>query len=254
MNTQAHEAGAPVLVLANSLSATQEMWFGQVPSWSGRHRVISFNYAGHGPATETSLPPVDTIAGMGQALIARLDQMGVQQFDFVGLSLGGMLGLHLASEYPDRVHRLVAANCRYWNNPEGQKQWDLRIQAVREGGMQAIAQGTLERWFTAGFRDAEPDTVARMRDMILQCDVEGYALAATAVRNLDLRDQLANIRCPVLLLTGDQDVAAPADHMQEIANMVANASLHVFDDCAHISNIEHPKAFLERVQEHLGSR
>lgn len=250
MNTQSHDARSPVLVLANSLSATQDMWYRQIPTWSERHRIISCNYAGHGPVTDASLPPHDNIADMGQALITRLDKLGVEQFDFVGLSLGGMLGLHLASRYPDRVRRLVAANCRYWNNSQGQEQWDQRIKTVREKGMQAIAEGTLERWFTAAFRQAEPDTMARVQEMILGCDVEGYAAAATAVRNLDLREQLAQIRCPVLL-TGDQDIAAPADHMQEIQQRVSNAKLHVFDHCAHISNIEHPKEFLEQVQGHL---
>ena len=251
MNIQSPDAGTPVLVLANSLSATHDMWYRQIPAWSESRRIVSCNYAGHGPDTDASLPPHDSIEGMGEALISRMDKLGVEHFDFVGLSLGGMLGLHMASRYPDRVRRLVAANCRYWNNAEGQKQWDLRIQAVREGGLEAIVEGTLERWFTAGFRDVEPDTVARMRDMILECDVDGYALAATAVRNLDLREQLPQIRCPVLLLTGDQDVAAPAEHMQEIAELVPDAKLHVFDHCAHVSNIEHPKEFLEHVQAHL---
>ena len=239
----------PVLVLANSLSATQDMWTFQLPAWAEQHRVICLNYAGHGATA--SLPPSDDIAGIGAALIEKLDQQGVNQFDFVGLSLGGMLGLHLAARYPDRVRRLVAANCRYWNNPEGQQQWDQRIQAVRDGGMNAIAQGTLERWLTSEFRQAHPDIVERVRAMILEITVEGYSKAATAVRNLDLRQQLPSIQCPVLLLTGDQDVAAPATHMQEIADLIPNARLHVFEHCAHVSCIEHATDFYQQVQQHL---
>lgn len=249
MSTGSNNGGMPVLVLANSLSATQDMWSHQVPEWSRHYRVICFNYAGHGPTA--SLPAHDNISGMGQALIAKLDQEGVGQFDFVGLSLGGMLGLHLAAHYPDRVRRLVAANCRYWNDADGRQQWDQRIQAVRDGGMQVVADGTLERWFTPEFRQAQPDTVDRVRTMILGTSVEGYAMAATAVRNLDLREQLSGIRCPVLLLTGDQDVAAPASHMQEIAERVPDAKLHVFDHCAHISSMEHPSAFMKQVSQHL---
>lgn len=251
MGTHPNDAGAPVLVLANSLASTQDMWRPQIPAWSEHYRVVCYNYAGHGPATESTLPPHDDIAGMAAALLARLDRQGVEQFDFVGLSLGGMLGLHLASRHPNRVRRLVAANCRYWNNADGRQQWDQRIQAVRDGGMQAIADGTLERWFTARFRDAQPDTFSLMRDMMLGTSPEGYAMAATAVRNLDLREQLADIRCPVLLLTGDQDAAAPAAHMREMAELVPDARLHVFEHCAHISNVEHADAFLEQVQRHL---
>lgn len=251
MNTHALNADAPVLVLANSLSATQDMWQRQVPEWSKQYRVVCYNYFGHGANPDACLPENDSVAGMGEALIAKLDAQGVDQFDFVGLSLGGMLGLHMASRYPQRVRRLVAANCRYWNGAEGRQQWDQRIQVVRDNGLQAIADGTLERWFTAEFHKAEPDTVKRTRDMILSADIEGYAMAATAVRNLDLREQLAGIQCPVLLLTGDEDVAAPAAHMQEIADLVPGARLHVFEHCAHVSNIEHPEAFLEQIAQHL---
>lgn len=251
MNTLSTDPSAPVLVLANSLCATQDMWREQMPEWSRKYRVLCFNYAGHGPQTDLSLPARDSISGMGEALMAQLDKHGVEQFDFVGLSLGGMLGLHLAARHPDRMRRLVAANCRYWFDAAGRQQWDQRIHAVREGGIAAIADGTLERWFTHEFRSGQADAVARVRQMILGTSAEGYAAAATAVRDLDLRPQLSDIRCPVLLMTGDQDVAAPAAHMQELVAALPQARLHVFERCAHLSCLEHPDDFLGQVREHL---
>lgn len=239
------------LVFANSLSATREMWRPQLKHWSSQCNVVGFNYAGHGADASEQLPAADSIAGIADALLAKLDEQGVETFDFVGLSLGGMLGLHIASRYPHRVRRLVAANCRYWVGDEGKPQWDQRINAVRQGGTDAIVDGTLERWFTAPFREQHADAVEQVRNMILGTSTDGYIQAATAVRNLDLRDQIGNITCPVLLLTGDQDAAAPADHMAEITKRVPSARLHVIENCAHLSNIEHPDAFRALVDEHL---
>ncbi|CAM5205252.1 Pimeloyl-ACP methyl ester carboxylesterase OS=Castellaniella defragrans OX=75697 GN=HNR28_001898 PE=4 SV=1 [Castellaniella defragrans] len=242
----------PTLVLANSLGATSEMWRDLIPVWSRHYRILQVHYAGHGPSTPESLPACDSITAMGDALLARLDAEGVRQFDYIGLSLGGTLGLDLASRHSSRVRRLVAANCRFWAGADGQSRWNQTIQRVREHGLEAIVEGTLERWLTSPFRAEHPDVVERLRRMILGTSREGYAHAATAVRDIDLRAQLEEIRSPVLLLTGDQDLAAPASHLQDLASHLSGATLRVFPHCAHLSCIEQTAAFRDAVHEHLG--
>lgn len=227
------------------------MWRAQFEHWSAQYNMIGFNYAGHGVDSSEQLPSANNIEGIADALLAKLNEQGIETFDFIGLSLGGMVGLHIASRHPDRVRRLVAANCRYWVGDEARPQWDQRIDAVKQGGTEAIADGTLERWFTAPFRERHADAVGQVKDMILGTSTDGYVQAATAVRNLDLRDEVADITCPVLLLTGDQDAAAPADHMAEITQRAPSARLHVIENCAHLSNIEHPDRFNALVDEHL---
>lgn len=253
MRTAQSGKPAPVLVLGNSLCATRDIWRELVPSWESHYHVVCHGYAGHGPADGASLPACDSIQALGEALIDRLDADGIDRFDYIGLSLGGSLGLHLASCYPDRVRRLVAANCRYEAGEAGRQQWGQRIGQVRSNGVAPIVDGTLSRWLTEPFRQRHPEVTERLGAMIRGTSIEGFMAAATAVRDLDLGDELSRIRCPVLLLTGDQDEAAPVNHMREIARRISGARLHTFDHCAHISCIEQAAGFANQVLGHFKS-
>jgi 3-oxoadipate enol-lactonase len=248
MNTKEHQ---PVLVLANSLAASQDMWRELAQTWGQQYRLVRLDYAGHGEQGPDSLGFHDTLQGMGDEFIQRMDEQGTQAFDFIGLSLGGMLGLDVASRYPKRIKRLVAANCRYWQAPEAQTQWDERIEKVKKEGMAAILAPTLERWFTESFRAENPALMERVGNMILSTSAEGYAAAATAVRNADLRPQVAQIECPVLLITGDEDLAAPAPHLEELQSSIPTTTLTVLTPCAHISSMEHADEFQQLVKQHL---
>jgi 3-oxoadipate enol-lactonase len=237
------EPDKPVLVLANSLAATSAMWDEQSAAWRGQWRLVRFDYAGHGDpeAADGSAAPA-TIDGIAEAVLALLDSLGVQQFSFVGLSLGGMLGLRLAAAAPDRVQRIVVANCRYHQTPELEQQWTDRIAAVRAGGMEAISAVTVERWLTQAYRQQRPDQAAKIGAMIRSTSKDGYAAAASAVRDFDARPWLERIKCPVLVISGAQDGAAPTAHLGVLASQLGAQHL-VLDPCAHLSCIEQADAF-----------
>lgn len=239
------EPGRPVLVLANSLAATSAMWDAQSSAWRGQWRLVRFDYAGHGSteAADGSQAPA-TIDGIASDLLALLDSIGVQRFSFVGLSLGGMLGLRLAASVPDRLERALIANCRYHQTPPLEQQWTDRIAAVRAGGMEAIAAVTVERWLTEPYRQRRPDQAARIGAMIRSTSKAGYAAAAAAVRDFDARPWLDRIRCPVLVISGAQDGAAPTDHLGVLAAQLGAQHL-VLDPCAHLSCIEQADAFTQ---------
>lgn len=242
-------AGLPVLVLANSLAATSAMWEAQCADWGKRWRLVRFDYAGHGDPAFAGTAPA-TVDGIGRDLLGLLDAADIRRFSFVGLSLGGMLGLHLAAAVPDRVERLVAANCRYHQTAALEQQWNDRIAAVRAGGMEAIAATTVERWLTEGFRSSHPDQADRIGAMIRSTSRDGYAAAAQAVRDCDARPWLDRIRCPVLLISGAQDGAAPADHMALLATALGAQHL-TLDPCAHLSCVEQAQAFTDGAGDFL---
>ncbi|MGH8309571.1 MAG: 3-oxoadipate enol-lactonase, partial [Steroidobacteraceae bacterium] len=192
---------APVVVLSNSLGTSHGMWDAQLPSLARHFRVLRYDTRGHG-ASDVPPGPYD-MAALGRDVLGLLDTAGIQRASFCGLSLGGMTGMWLAAHAPERVDRLVLCNTSsYMGAPEA---WNTRIDAVRRGGMAAITEGVIERWFTSEFRAAEPAAVERIRQMLLTTSPEGYVACAAAVRDMDLRDDLTSISAPTLVVSGTRD-------------------------------------------------
>lgn len=229
----------PVVVLANSLAATRDMWSSQVAAWGLRQRIVRFDYAGHGGTSDTDAPT--TIEGIASRLLAALDAQGIGAFRFVGLSLGGLVGLQLAATVPQRVERLVVANSRWYQTDETRAAWPGRIAAVRAQGTVAVADATLERWFTPACRAAAPEQMAAVRAMILETTAAGYVAAASAVRDFDGRPLLPAVRCPALVVSGTHDAGAPPAHLQELAQAIG--ARHLEMACAHLSSIERADEF-----------
>ena len=239
----------PVLVIANSLAATSAMWDTQCEEWRQHWRLARFEYAGHN-APDFAGPAEDTIESIGASLLSLLDESGSDKFSFIGLSLGGMLGLQLAAMAPDRVVRLVVANCRFYQTAPLQQQWDERIAAVQKGGMEAIADATVERWLSADFSARNSGQAKDVRAMICRTSRQGYAAAATAVRNFDARSYLRLIACPVLVISGAQDGAAPTAHLAELTSELG-AQLLELDPCAHLSSVECADTFTTETSNFL---
>lgn len=235
----------PALVLGNSLGAGVGMWAAQLPVWREDFRVIQFDYPGHnGTRNVPGATPTADI--WGACLLEQLDQAGVEDFFYVGVSLGGMLGLRLAALAPARVRRLVFSNARYWQAEAGREQWNARIEQVNQGREQAMAQiasETILRWLSPDFRTHNPEIAAGLQRTLADTVPEGYIAGATVVRDYDARDLLGLVQCPILLTAGSEDVAAPADHVRELGQRLSFAQLRVISGSAHLSNVDSAQAY-----------
>ena len=173
-----------------------------------------------------------------------LDALKIARAHFCGLSLGGMTGMWLAVHAPERIERLVLANTTAKiGAPEAYNQ---RIENVRKGGMAAVADTVLERWFTAGFRARSPEPVGRLREMLIATPVEGYASCCAAVRDMDQRDAIGGIRHATLIIAGTHDAATPPADGRGMAERIRGAR-YVELDAAHISNVEAAERFTAEV-------
>jgi 3-oxoadipate enol-lactonase len=230
--------GAPVVVLSNSLGTNLSMWDAQIPSLSARFRVMRYDTRGHGSSvvSQGGYGP-DTL---GRDVLGLLDALNITRVHFCGLSMGGAVGMWLALNAPERIDRLVLADtaARFGTA----EKWNARIDAVRKGGLGAIADGVLEGWFTSRFRERAPDAVARLRQMLLAAPVEGYLASCAAVRNVDLRSEIGRIACPTLVIVGTHDVPTPPAEGRALAERIAGAR-YVELDAAHISNVEAAERF-----------
>ncbi|MCA3747606.1 MAG: 3-oxoadipate enol-lactonase [Rubrobacter sp.] len=241
------EEDAPVLVLSSSLGTTHRMWDPQAPALRERFRLVRYDHRGHGGSP---VPPGPySIAELGRDVLATLDRLGVERFSFCGLSLGGMVGMWLASEVPERVERLVLCCTAAVLGPR--ELWDERAQVARSEGMDALVEGVVERWFTPAFRERRPEVVERAKRMLRETPPEGYAGCCEAIREMDLRDRLGRIRAATLVISAADDPATPPEYGESLREAIPDARMVVIEDAAHLANIEQPEAFTEALLEHL---
>jgi 3-oxoadipate enol-lactonase len=239
-------ASAPALVLAHALGTQHEMWARQRALFARHFRVVSYDLRGHG-ASEVRRGPYD-MALLGRDLLRLLDMLGLARVNFLGLSLGGMIGTWFAAHAPERVQRLVLCNTSALM--PGAEAWNARIETARREGMAALVGPTLERWFTPRFHAADPAAVDRIRTMLLATPPTGYAACCAAVRDMDHRRLLARIAAPTLVIAGTHDPSTPVAHAQVIAHEVPGARL-VELNAAHLSNVEAAEPFNAAVLDFL---
>ena len=239
---------APAVFLAPSLGTTWEMWDELADRLSSTYRVVRFDTRGHGRSPVPAGPW--TVEDLADDVLALADDLGVQRFGFVGLSLGGAIGQLLALRSPSRL-TAVALCCTVptFGDPAT---WVERASLVRSQGMAVLAEPTKGRWFTAGFRAEHPDRVDRMIAMITAVDPEGYASCCEALAGFDVRDRLGDITTPTRVVAGAQDPVATVAGCEQLAAAVPGADLVVIEDASHIANVAQPEAFHRAVAEHLG--
>ena len=239
-------AEGPVLLLINSIASTRELWARQVPAFTSRHRVIRYDARGHG---RSSAPAGDyTVEQLGRDALAILDDAGAGTAHVCGISLGGLTAQWLAVHAGQRVRSLIVANTAARIGTA--ESWTERMALVREQGMSAVAEMTIPRWFSPEFRERDPDTVRTFRTMIQACPVSGYLGCCAALRDADLREAIAAIRCPTLVIAADGDATTPADGLAFIRDRVPGAGM-VTMPSRHLSNIECAEAFTSSVLDFL---
>jgi 3-oxoadipate enol-lactonase len=239
--------GAPVLVLSNSLGTDQGMWDEQLPSLAEHFRMLRYDQRGHG---RSPAPPGPyTIAELGGDALGLLDRLGLERVSFCGVSIGGMTGMWLAINAPERVERLAVC-CTSAHLPPRQN-WTDRAATVRAQGMEAVEEAQLERWFTPTLAELYPEVVERTRRTLLETPPEGYASCCEAIGSCDLRAELGSIRAPMLVLAARDDPATPPEHGRLIADAVGGAQFVMLERARHLAAVERPEEFARAVLGHL---
>jgi 3-oxoadipate enol-lactonase len=237
----------PVLVLANSLGTTQQLWEQQLPTLAQRFRVLTYDHPGHG---DSGLPESPcTVEAFAEGVLEQLDALAVERVSFCGTSIGGMVGIALALRAPERLERLIlSCTSAYIRLPEG---WMERARLVRTEGVEAVADTVVARWFTPELGREAPETVARFRAMLVSTPPEGYARCCEALAAWDARERVPAISVPTLVIAGAEDRATPIEHSELLASHIRGARLTVLTRAAHLANVEQAEAFTGAVLEHL---
>ena len=241
------DARLPVLLLSNSIATDHRMWDNVVPDLSKVRRVLRYDTRGHGASGAPQ--GAYSLDMLGRDVLELLDHLGIETFDFCGLSLGGMVGQWLGVRAGERIDRLILSNTSPYLGPAGQ--WDELIAGLeRDGDMNAMAEVFLGNWFPPAFRDAHHGMVDAFRRTILATPPHGLAGCFAAVRDMDLRRSNKLIRTSTLVVGGDHDSVTLPAHSREIAGAIPGAGLVLLPG-VHILNVELPDAFQDLVRAFL---
>ena len=240
-------AGRPVLILSHSISTDHAMWDLQVDGLLPHFQILRYDIRGHG-ATEATAGEY-SIEMLGNDILALADALEISRFAFCGLSLGGAIGQWVAAHTPERVTHLVLANTSPQFVPR--TNWETRMAAVLKGGMPAVVDMAMQRFFSPDTLAKQSPYVASMRSVFLGTDPVGYLGCCAALRDVNHGDILKLIKTPTLVISGDRDVATPwTGHGERLAREIPGAkTLHLA--AAHLSNLERPHSFTTALLEFL---
>ncbi|MFO7878303.1 MAG: 3-oxoadipate enol-lactonase [Desulfovermiculus sp.] len=239
---------APVVMLSNSLGSNLSMWDEQVPELvAAGFQVLLYDSRGHGQSAVPQGPY--SIEMLTQDAIGLLDALGLDRVFFCGLSKGGMVGQMLGVSHPERILALVlCSTSAHIGMPET---WNERIKAVQEHGMQAVADATIDRWFTPAGQKRLPKRIESVRRMVLNTPVQGFCASCEAIRDMDLRESISAITLPTLVMVGEHDQGTPVSHAEFIHKQIPSSELQIIPGAAHMIGIEQADAFNRRLVDFL---
>jgi 3-oxoadipate enol-lactonase len=242
------QGGTPVLVFSNSLGTNYSMWDPQVPEIRKKLRVLRYDTRGHGQSSAT--PGPYSIEQLAKDVIALLDALDLDRVHLCGLSMGGMIGMWLGVNAPERLSKLVLCNTAAKIGTS--EFWNARIDAIQKNGMKSVASAVVERWFSPAFRQKSPPTISSTLKMLEETNPDGYVACCAAVRDFNFREQLRKIHIPALVIAGAHDPATPPADGRFLAQQISGAR-YVELNAAHLSNIEDQDRFNNELAAFLNS-
>jgi 3-oxoadipate enol-lactonase len=244
---QSGAAEGPALVLSHALGLDLTLWDRIVPLLPQSLRIVRYDLRGHG-ASACPPPPyrMGTLVSDAERL---LDTLGIRDCVFLGLSVGGLIAQGLAVKRLDQVRAIVLSNTAAKIGTAAT--WDSRIQTVRRGGIDSIADATMERWFSRSSRSS-PEARS-MRDLLCQTREEGYIGVSAAIAGTDFYETTATLTLPTLAIAGSEDGSTPPDLVRETADLVKGSRFALIRGAGHLPPIDRPAEFAAILAEFLHS-
>lgn len=243
--------GAPSVVLIHGLGMTMATWDQHVAPIAQHYRVVRYDLAGHGQTPPAADTPSLTM--FSEQCVELMDELLIDSAALVGFSLGGMINRRIAIDHPDRVSALAILNSPHERGLHAQRLVEERAEASAAGGPAATIDATLERWFTAGFRAAEPEYVDTIRGWVLANDVDVYAANRWVLANgvVELIRPEPAISIPTLVMTCENDTGSTPAMSASIASEITGANAIIVPGRQHLGLLEDPDAFTQPVLDFL---
>ncbi|MFW6082171.1 MAG: alpha/beta fold hydrolase, partial [Desulfosalsimonas sp.] len=214
------------------------------------YRILRYDLRGHGL---TSAPAGDyTMEMLADDAVALMDALEIEKAHFMGISLGGMIGQTLALAHPERLLSLVLCDTACRIPADTAPLWEERIAAARKNGMEALADGTLERWLSPDFQKKNPDVTGKIRNIVTGTPVNGFTGCCRAISGFDVSGSLSRISLPSLVMVGENDPGTPVEASMEIHEKIRGSVLEILPRAFHLSNTEAAASFNAVLTDFLG--
>jgi 3-oxoadipate enol-lactonase/4-carboxymuconolactone decarboxylase len=233
-------------MLLHAIGTDMGLWDPLVPLLLQHFQILRFDARGHGAS---DAPPGDySFETLAHDVIAVMHAANLPHAAIAGVSLGGMIAMETALLYPEEVTALVLI-CT--SASIDRPLWSERVRSVRDGGVAAIADAAMTRFLSPQFSSAHPDHAASIRRTLLS--TQGYAGAAAAIRDGELRERLGSIKAPTLIISGNRDISMPFAPHGEALLAAIGGSTAVRIDAGHLAPIEAPAALAQAIRTFLSA-
>jgi 3-oxoadipate enol-lactonase len=230
------EGAEATIVLLHSLALDRSIWNGFVDQLNGSATVIAVDLPGHGDSHPAASA---TIESMADDVANTLSSLGRSRIVLVGMSLGGSVALATAIRHPSLVRALGLIDTTAWYGPNAVADWESRVDRATSSGLESMRDFQLDRWFSDGFVEREPETCRHLLQLFVSNQVESYAATCRALGSMDLRPGLGSVVAPTVVVVGERDEATPLAYAETLANGIAGATLTVVPGGRHLTAIEH---------------
>lgn len=240
------------VVLVHGVGHDLTYWDRQIEALGRHYNVVAFDLPGHGRSTGSA---DDWSFEYSTAFLAEMiEHFGDGPVHLVGISFGSMIAQPLALARPDLLRSLTLIGTASWFSDETRSAFRARAEIIRAQGMTAVLASSLERWFTPQTRSQRPDIMDRLTKTVLGDDPAHQAAIWELLATLDMRERLGELRCPTLVLVGEEDKSTPPVMAKEVAASIANAELQILPKTAHIVTVEVPEIVNHAVLKFLKNR
>jgi 3-oxoadipate enol-lactonase len=246
------EPTASVVTLVHAIGLDHTMWDDLATKLRRRYSVLRIDVRGHGLSDVRD--GRYTLAELADDVAAVLDSHSIEKTHFVGLSLGGMIGQAFALQHPARLQKMVLACTSSYYGPEGAAMWNGRVKTVTESGTAALADASMQRFFSDAFRAAQPEIVAKYKARLIATARKGYVGCSHALAALDFSNDLAKIAAPTLVIAGELDVGTPPAMSEALTRGIPDARMATIAGAAHLAAVEKPEEFGALVEEFLSQQ
>lgn len=244
---EAGHPSAPPLVFCNSLGTDARIWDGVIEQLAPTYRLISYDKRGHG-LSSVPAGPYD-ITQLSADLLDLVDLLKLDRFALAGVSIGGLVAQQFALDHPDRLAGLVL--CDTLPKFGDAASWSDRVARVAAGGVEAIADMVLLRWFPMELRQGREAEIIGWRNLLLRSPADGYIATCAVLSSADLTSKVAEITMPALVVCGEQDQSTPLEAVRGFAERLPNARFEAIASAGHLPSIDQPERLAQLIRDYL---